>query len=226
MQQVPNRNIKFLVCYIFYFVLLFIHASILYDYKLSFQEILIQTIYRYFVAIAPLLITHYAINTTNHKLKYIFFLLFIFIIPYPLYNFFQLRHISEIFHISQDQFFTESNYINQVWKIIPVSIYAFSQLIIFFYCLINISAQVRTKRNLLIGILCFYCALSVTIGLTSRLDTFHILTNPSSTYSALFNTLTSISSLINTTIISTFSFSLYLFLVFLKIEYERNNNYR
>lgn len=211
MRAIDKKNIPALA--VLYFALLFWHTWLLYHSRLNAAILFLQAFYRFLVAVAPLLVCT-MMCAAKKPAFYLWMGVFIMIIPYPLYNFFQLRHIAEILPVQKGQYVTQTAHTYAVWKIIPVSVYAWSQLIIFLCCLQTTMRRFGTHHYLLAALVCFLSSLAVTTGLDSRLDTFHLFTEPGVTFGALYRSLRHASYLLNTLIIFCFTFFAYAFSVY------------
>lgn len=198
------------ICAALLFAAIWGHTYILYAPKLALSTILLQAIIRFGVALAPFLFTRTLQLTKTRFGNVLGVVLWLFFIPYPFYNFFQLRHIAEIFTLSADTYFTQSASLHELWKIIPVAIYACSQLLLFFYCSYQIIYRNRNfiTQFILNAFLVFYAACATTFGIASRLDTFHILTKPQEVITAAATLSQNNSYLLNTTIIFITAFTL------------------
>jgi len=207
-----NTNYRasyFAIAMLLFYGLLCCHTWILYSAKLNNTTLALQAFYRLLVAALPLFIT-LCLTSTSGKKKLLIYIVWIFFIPYPFYNFFQLRHIAEIFTYRDTYYLTQSRSINEIWKILPTAMYAFSQLIIFYFCLQRVTLNWLEKHRLFFVIsVCFYVSVCSSFGLSIRLDTYHLITNSGTVYTGFLQLCSNTSFIVNTSVIFLFSIIIY-----------------
>ena len=206
MQKNTNyRTYYFSVAMLLFYGLLYWHTWILYSAKLNNEIIALQAFYRLLVATLPLITTLW-LTCSSGKIKLLVYIVWMFFIPYPFYNFFQLRHIAEIFTYRDTYYLTQSSSINEIWKILPTAVYAFSQLILFYFCLQRVTSKWPVKFRLLFVLaVCFYVSVCSSFGLSVRLDTYHLIINLGNVYSEFLQLCHNTFFIINTTVIFLFS---------------------
>jgi len=226
MQKKPRNNVlHFAILILIYYGLLYCHSWILYSAKIGQVTIALQALYRCIVAVLPLFISLWLIRSSHGIGKVFICVLWLFIIPYPFYNFFQLRHIAEIFTYRNTFYLTQSNSINEIWKMLPTAMYAFSQLILFYYCLYNVTLKwEKWKRLFVIISVNLYVALCTAFGLSVRLDTYHLITDFDIVFRGFIVLIYDKSFRINIAFIFAFSVLVYFILLFVYSYHKLQDN--
>src|SRR3989344_1388921 len=139
------------------FVIILIHDISLYP-GYSWNETLFVAFLRLLIPLLTLCLTSF-FQPGISKRKWVMVLysvLWIFIIPYSFYNITQLRHISELCRLAQEQSFAYQCY-GSLWRILPPFVYSVGSLAIFFYSVNHLSRLLRNplKKLFLFGVFAY-----------------------------------------------------------------------
>lgn len=201
--------------------LLFLHVFILFPH-LHLGGQLLQAWLRWLVLGAALLATYLLMNAKNHDrfivIKWLFWLM---IIPYPVYNIFQVRHIAELFHLAEHEHFAPGSNVNFIWTCLPVTAYSFISGYTGFSCIYSVAEKYfhsNIKRWYFGFFILILCSAASLYGLYSRLDTLHLFTDTLAIAKDLIAIFSQKQALVNYFATFTFILACYsIFLYFLNI---------
>lgn len=191
----------------FYFAL-YLHDTNLYPH-LSTSDATILAFLRFFLIATPIVTGFLIVRFKNIKLlKILLLMLWLLLIPYTIYSVTEIRHISEVCRLPENNVYYTEICATKLWTLFPTFLYATFGSLGFVFSVSQVISNIipmSWKKQLVIIIICFYGAFSSVFGIYSRVNVWEIFSNPTNVVINLTATLSQTGFVTNFLIFSLFT---------------------